>query len=197
MNHGWIATYGNDAQMSVQMSIASQGGSDTPVPDLSIEVDDVDVVLMNMERAGFSIEYGPADEPWGVRRFYVRDPFGKRLHNIRMAISLLGERHCIIRRVLTGMTELTIDCGDILLREYRMEDVDAICALTQQPAILEFLPDWNASKEQRAYIPELKPPYADNATLTSTRSWASKLMIRQRITTTRIYWRETTWKHTA
>ncbi|MCU6340229.1 GNAT family N-acetyltransferase, partial [Enterobacter quasiroggenkampii] len=30
-----------------------------------------------------------------------------------------------------------------------MEDVDAICALTQQPAILEFLPDWNATKEQR------------------------------------------------
>lgn len=23
------------------------------------------------------IEYGPADESWGVRRFYVRDPFGK------------------------------------------------------------------------------------------------------------------------
>ena len=29
----------------------------------------------------FPIEYGPAREPWGVRRFYVRDPFG-RLVNI-------------------------------------------------------------------------------------------------------------------
>ncbi|GAV15054.1 glyoxalase/bleomycin resistance protein/dioxygenase [Paenibacillus sp. NAIST15-1] len=80
MDHGWIATYGNDAQMSVQISIASQGGSDTPVPDVSIEVDDVDAVdavLEKMELAGFPIEYGPADEPWGVRRFYVRDPFGK------------------------------------------------------------------------------------------------------------------------
>ncbi len=28
-------------------------------------------------RAGFAIEYGPADEPCGVRRFYVRDPFGR------------------------------------------------------------------------------------------------------------------------
>ena len=27
------------------------------------------------------VEYGPANEPWGVRRFYVRDPFG-RLVNI-------------------------------------------------------------------------------------------------------------------
>ena len=33
--------------------------------------------LEAMKTAGFPIEYGPADEPWGVRRFYVRDPFGK------------------------------------------------------------------------------------------------------------------------
>lgn len=77
MDHGWIATYGNDTQMSVQISVASQGGSDSPVPDLSIEVDDVDIVLENMKHAGFPIEYGPVDEPWGARRFYVRDPFGK------------------------------------------------------------------------------------------------------------------------
>ncbi|MBP1988874.1 VOC family protein [Paenibacillus eucommiae] len=77
MDHGWIATYGSAEQMSVQISFASQGGSDTAVPDLSIEVDDVDTVLELMKAAGFPIEYGPADEPWGVRRFYVRDPFGK------------------------------------------------------------------------------------------------------------------------
>ena len=77
MDHGWIATYGSREQMSVQLSFASQGGSGTPTPDLSIEVDDVDEALERMRRAGFPIEYGPADEPWGVRRFYVRDPFGK------------------------------------------------------------------------------------------------------------------------
>lgn len=77
MDHGWIATYGGPAQMSVQVSIASEGGSGAPVPDLSIEVDDVDAVLAAAKMAGIAIEYGPADEPWGVRRFYVRDPFGK------------------------------------------------------------------------------------------------------------------------
>jgi catechol 2,3-dioxygenase-like lactoylglutathione lyase family enzyme len=77
MDHGWIATYGSDAAMSVQVSFASEGGSGTPVPDLSIEVDDVDEVLCRMQDAGFVIEYGPVDEPWGVRRFFVRDPFGK------------------------------------------------------------------------------------------------------------------------
>ncbi|HEB3528726.1 TPA: VOC family protein [Burkholderia cenocepacia] len=77
MDHGWIATYGNAERMDVQISFASHGGSGTPTPDLSIEVDDVDEALARVRAAGISVEYGPADEPWGVRRFYVRDPFGK------------------------------------------------------------------------------------------------------------------------
>ncbi|NTX26083.1 VOC family protein [Burkholderia pyrrocinia] len=77
MDHGWIATYGNAEPMSVQISFASQGGSGTPTPDLSIEVDDLDEALARVHAAGIPVEYGPADEPWGVRRFYVRDPFGK------------------------------------------------------------------------------------------------------------------------
>lgn len=52
MDHGWIVTYGSDERMRSQISFAAEGGSGTPVPDLSIE-------------------------PWGVRRFFVRDPFGK------------------------------------------------------------------------------------------------------------------------
>lgn len=81
MDMGWIATYGSEERMQVQVSFMAQGGSGTPVPDLSIEVDDVDAALDAMKAAGFAVEYGPADEPWGVRRFYVRDPFG-RLVNI-------------------------------------------------------------------------------------------------------------------
>ncbi|RUM99603.1 glyoxalase [Pseudaminobacter arsenicus] len=77
MDHGWIATYGSDEKARAQVSFASEGGSGTPVPDLSIEVDDLDTALQRMKDAGFQIEYGPAEEPWGVRRFYVRDPFGK------------------------------------------------------------------------------------------------------------------------
>jgi uncharacterized glyoxalase superfamily protein PhnB len=47
---------------------------------VSIEVDDLDEVLDRVSKAGFQIEYGPASEPWGVRRFYVRDPFGRLLN---------------------------------------------------------------------------------------------------------------------
>ena len=83
MDMGWIATYGSDERMTVQLSVMSEGGSGTPVPDISIEVDDVDEALRRCKSAGFAVEYGPADEPWGVRRFYVRDPLG-RLVNIVM-----------------------------------------------------------------------------------------------------------------
>ncbi|RVD68768.1 MAG: glyoxalase [Mesorhizobium sp.] len=81
MDQGWIVTCGSAETMTVQISFMTEGGSGTPVPDLSIEVDDVDEALAAMRKAGFAIEYGPADEPWGVRRFFVRDPFG-RLVNV-------------------------------------------------------------------------------------------------------------------
>jgi len=77
MDHGWLATYGTSHDMTVQIAVATQGGSGTPTPDLSIEVDDLDEALRRLRAGGFAIEYGPAEEPWGVRRFYVRDPFGK------------------------------------------------------------------------------------------------------------------------
>ena len=77
MDQGWIMTFASTAATVPQISIASEGGSGTPVPDLSIEVDNVDVVYRQAKSAGFEIIYGLADEPWGVRRFYVRDPLGR------------------------------------------------------------------------------------------------------------------------
>lgn len=43
----------------------------------------------------------------------------------------------------------TIECNDILLREYRAEDLDELHNLTWQPHFYEYLIDWNGSKEQR------------------------------------------------
>jgi len=80
MDHGWIVTYGGQAAALAQLSVASEGGSGAPVPDLSIEVDDLDEVLERLRQADISLEYGPAEEPWGVRRFFVRDPFGRLLN---------------------------------------------------------------------------------------------------------------------
>ena len=81
MNHGWIVTYSSGEAMTTQVSFAREGGSGTPVPDISVEVDNLDEVYDKALAAGMTINYGPASEPWGVRRFFVRDPFG-RLVNI-------------------------------------------------------------------------------------------------------------------
>jgi catechol 2,3-dioxygenase-like lactoylglutathione lyase family enzyme len=80
MDLGWIRTYGSGSTMTIQVSVMTEGGSGTAVPDMSIEVDDVEEALTRVRRAGIALEYGPATEPWGVRRFYVRDPFGKLIN---------------------------------------------------------------------------------------------------------------------
>lgn len=43
----------------------------------------------------------------------------------------------------------TIECQDIVLREYRLEDLDSLYELTQQPEIYQYLPGWKVSKERR------------------------------------------------
>lgn len=81
MNQGWIQTFAGEGAAAPQISIAREGGSGAPVPDLSIEVDNLDEVHRRVVDRGLPVEYGPVSEPWGVRRFFVRDPFG-RLVNI-------------------------------------------------------------------------------------------------------------------
>lgn len=43
----------------------------------------------------------------------------------------------------------TIECKDIILREYMIEDLDELQNITWQPHFHEFLIDWNVSREQR------------------------------------------------
>lgn len=42
-----------------------------------------------------------------------------------------------------------INCKDIILREFQLEDLEALYALTLQPEITDFLPDWKGTKDQR------------------------------------------------
>ncbi|MCG5482342.1 MAG: VOC family protein [Sinorhizobium meliloti] len=77
MDHGWIVTFAAVGRSAMpQVSFATEGGSGTPVPALSIEVDDVDETYHRATAAGAEIVYDITDESWGVRRFFLRDPFG-------------------------------------------------------------------------------------------------------------------------
>jgi [ribosomal protein S5]-alanine N-acetyltransferase len=45
--------------------------------------------------------------------------------------------------------EIMIDCGEVILREYRMEDVQALHEITSQPEVYEFIQGAQATLEQR------------------------------------------------
>src|SRR3954451_7308894 len=68
MDHGWILTFAAQASAPPQISVATEGGSGTSVPDLSIEVDSLADIYERIRSAGHAVEYGPVTEPCGVRR---------------------------------------------------------------------------------------------------------------------------------
>lgn len=80
MDHGWLVTLASHETTTPQISIASQGGAGTPVPDLSIEVDNVDDAYLRAKEMGCKVVYKLTDEPWGVRRFFIADPTGHILN---------------------------------------------------------------------------------------------------------------------
>ena len=42
-----------------------------------------------------------------------------------------------------------LDCGNIYLQEFSIEDAESIYKISNQPEVYKFLPDWRSTKEQR------------------------------------------------
>ncbi|TMV79407.1 glyoxalase [Thioclava sp. BHET1] len=82
MEQAFIVTLGAGAGAAAvgtaapQLSLARDGGSGQELPRISVEVDDLDLPLARARESGAVITYGPVQEPWGVRRFFLRDPEG-------------------------------------------------------------------------------------------------------------------------
>jgi predicted enzyme related to lactoylglutathione lyase len=76
MDMGWIVTFASPSNANAQVSVVASGTRSEPHADISVEVADVDACHAAAQRQGYSIVYPPTDEPWGVRRFFVRDPHG-------------------------------------------------------------------------------------------------------------------------
>ncbi len=85
MDHGWIATLAAPDSPTAQLSLTTGDATAPVVPDLSVEVDDVDAAYAAMRAAGAEIVHPLTDEEWGVRRFFVRDPNGQ-------VVNVLGHR---------------------------------------------------------------------------------------------------------
>ena len=75
MDLGWVVTLASPSNPTAQIILMSTD-ADEQQPDISIEVDNVDAAHEAMTAAGAEIVYALRDEPWGVRRFFVRDPNG-------------------------------------------------------------------------------------------------------------------------
>lgn len=77
MDLGWVMTMASPTRPAAQINFIEQGGPALVVPDMSVEVGDVDAAYAAMLAAGAEIVRDLRDESWGVRRFFVRDPQGK------------------------------------------------------------------------------------------------------------------------
>lgn len=76
MDHGWIVTLADPNQPGAQISLATHDETAPVVPNVSVQVGDVDAAYAAAVHAGAEIVHPLTDEPWGVRRFFVRDPDG-------------------------------------------------------------------------------------------------------------------------
>jgi catechol 2,3-dioxygenase-like lactoylglutathione lyase family enzyme len=71
----WILFFGGDTA-EVQLSVMHLDIHAHVHPDVSIEVDDVQRFHQRAVEAGAEIVYPLTHEPWGLTRFFVRDPNG-------------------------------------------------------------------------------------------------------------------------
>jgi len=77
MDLGWIMTFASPDNPTAQVNLYGEAAPPASLqPHLSIEVDDVEAIHAEAERRGLDIVHPLTDEPWGVRRFFVRDPTG-------------------------------------------------------------------------------------------------------------------------
>ena len=77
MDMGWIATFVSPDNPTAQINIGRrEEGTPSLSGAISIEVGDVDKKYELAKTSGIPITYPLTEEPWGVRRFFVRDPNG-------------------------------------------------------------------------------------------------------------------------
>ncbi|HSC93065.1 MAG TPA: VOC family protein [Gaiellaceae bacterium] len=76
MDLGWIVTLGSTTSESAQLSLMESDATAAVVPNVTIEVEDVDAVHAAAIEHGATVVHPLTDEQWGVRRFFVEDPNG-------------------------------------------------------------------------------------------------------------------------
>ncbi|KUL38314.1 VOC family protein [Streptomyces regalis] len=98
MHMGWVMTMASPANPTAQISFFTEERTAPVVPDLSVEVEDVDAVYAQVVASGAEVVRELRDEEWGVRRFFVRDPNGRVVN--------------VLTHLPAGRTSVRDDVGD-------------------------------------------------------------------------------------
>ena len=76
MDMGFIVTLVSPTNPTAQVTLMRDDDPSAILPQMSVEVADVDDVHARAVSRGFKVVYPLTNEPWGVRRFFVTDPNG-------------------------------------------------------------------------------------------------------------------------
>ena len=76
MDMEWIVTFVSAANPTAQLSTLTEDATAPIVPNVTVEVDDIDGLYAEALQRGLAVIYPLTTEPWGVRRFFVQDPGG-------------------------------------------------------------------------------------------------------------------------
>jgi predicted enzyme related to lactoylglutathione lyase len=79
MDMGWVGFVGPAGAPAVQLQLVTRDATATEDSAVSIglaSVAEVDAAYERVRAAGLQVVHPLADEPWGVHRFFFRDPDG-------------------------------------------------------------------------------------------------------------------------
>jgi predicted enzyme related to lactoylglutathione lyase len=75
MDQGWVTRFVSaDSGACVQVVTRDATAPEDSV--MTLKVDDVDAAYEAAQQRGYEIVHPITDEPWGIRRFFVRSPDG-------------------------------------------------------------------------------------------------------------------------
>jgi len=73
---GWVASFRSPENPAIQVTLVGKDETAPEQSSMSVAVADVDAAYAEAQRRGYEIVHPLTHEPWGVRRFFVRDPHG-------------------------------------------------------------------------------------------------------------------------
>jgi predicted enzyme related to lactoylglutathione lyase len=100
MDMDWIVSLVSPTNPTAQIAVITRDATAPVQPQLTIEVSDVDAMHTEAVRRGDDVVYPLTDEPWGARRFFVRDPSGVVVNVVGQPVSEGREKPALARVVL-------------------------------------------------------------------------------------------------